>query len=160
MTINFRVFADCFSCFSGVSPWVFEIWDREDRVFSSCNEKTMPDFSDRIGALSLRVIEQAGFQYEVTEEGISLYGVPLPDEAEVPLALVGYCRDDLRISEESERREDLRRVEDFLVSLQRLLVERTQSQRESEKMAEELIQQMEDLHLYSHISAQVKALAF
>ncbi|HLA26594.1 MAG TPA: adenylate/guanylate cyclase domain-containing protein [Syntrophales bacterium] len=160
MTINFRVFADCFSCFSGVSPWVFEIWEREGRVFSSCNEKTMPDFSDRIGALSLRVIEQAGFQYEVTEEGISLYGVPLPDEAEVPLALVGYCRDDLRISEESERREDLRRVEDFLVSLQRLLVERTQSQRESEKMAEELIQQMEDLHLYSHISAQVKALAF
>lgn len=120
----------------------------------------MPDFSDRIGALSLRVIEQAGFQYEAPEEDISLYGVPLPDEAEIPLALVGYRRDDLRISEESERVEYIRRVEDFLISLQRLLVERTQSQKESEKMAEELIHQMEDLYLYAHISTQVKALAF
>ena len=160
MTINFRAFADFFSRFSGVSPWVFEIWEREGRVFSSCNEKTMPDFSDRIGALSLRVIEQAGFQYEMPEAGISLYGVPLPDEAEFPLALVGYRHDDLRISGESERAEDLRRVEDFLISLQRLLVERTQIQKESEKMAEELIRQMEDLYLYAHISPRVKGLTF
>ena len=120
----------------------------------------MPDFSDRTRTLSLRVIEQAGFQYEVPEEEISLYGVPLPDEAEIPLALVGYRRDDPRISEKSERGEDIRRVEDFLISLQRLLVEQTQSQKESDKMAEELSQQMEDLYLYAHIPTQLKTLAF
>lgn len=160
MTVNFRAFADCFSRLSDVSPWVFEIWDREGRVFSSCTEETMPDFSDRTRTLSLRVIEQAGFQYEVPEEEISLYGVPLPDEAEIPLALVGYRRDDPRISEKSERGEDIRRVEDFLISLQRLLVEQTQSQKESDKMAEELSQQMEDLYLYAHIPTQLKTLAF
>ncbi len=160
MTANFCAFTDFFSCFSGVGPWVFEIWDCKGRVYSSCNEETRPDLSERLEALSLRVIAQAGFQYEVPGEGIGLYGVPLPDEAEIPLALVGYRRADLRTSKEPEPVEDIRRVEDFLISLQKLLVERTQIKKESEKMAEELIRHMEDLHLYANISTQVKALAF
>ncbi len=153
-------FTPLFSALAEISGFIIEVWDKDGLVYSTRQERPQPGRFDEIGLFSALIIGRRSFQVSRAENGHLLGGFPLKDE-EIIGALVAH--DEAVLTQSSFRdafEKNPATLERFLRSLAGIVEERWTSQRESEKMVEELTQHMGDLSLYGRISDQVKPLMF
>lgn len=148
-------FKDIITSFSSISDLALAVWDRDESVFSSPSDGPPEPPSETLKRFAHQIIDQGALQQTSPGEEFDLIGVPIDNENGTFGALIAYCRRDPSRSSMA-----LSEVEPFLSSLSRLMEDDRNVRQESEKMAEELSRNFEDLYLYSSLATQVKTLRF
>jgi class 3 adenylate cyclase len=159
--MDIKQFDILFTNLSAVSALKFEIWEKDNLIYSSWREKSHPPKSDDISIFSSLVMDKQSFQVVRSGEGQILCGVPLRTDHQVIGALI--ASEDVAIQmppSQCASEAGLAKIEQLITCLAGIMEEKWNSQRESEEMAEELCRHMGDLNLYSKISTQVKSLDF
>ncbi len=126
-------------------------------LLSVAGDGLEPPAPGSLEQFSVRVMEHRGFLTGSAEGRLALYGVPLGDGDQVLATLIAGAPQDPEEGPAAARESSM---ESFLSGLARLVEDRWSSRREVEEIAEELTQSFEDLHLYSTIGTQIKALRF
>ncbi|MEE8397564.1 MAG: HD-GYP domain-containing protein [Desulfobacterales bacterium] len=156
-------FQDIIKSFSQISRMTLEIWGRNGVIYSTDRNGVEPAFSEDIRAFSDNIIDTDGFLTTCTgRKGYDLVGVPIHTQEGVFGSLIAYRP---RTGTSPLHKTDgpaasAKTVSDFLSGLSGLMLDRTVTEKESEKMAEELGQSFEDLYLYSSLATQIKTLRF
>lgn len=159
--MDIKQFDILFTNLSAVSALKFEIWEKDNLIYSSWREKSHSHQSDDISLFSSLVMDKQSFQMVRSGEGQVLCGVPLRTDHKVIGALIASEDIDIQMPpSQCELETGLAKIEQLITCLAGIMEEKWNSQRESEQMVEELCRHMGDLNLYSKISAQVKALEF
>ncbi len=151
--MNSLPFTLLFSSLADISGYTFEVWDRNGLVYSTRRERQRPAQDDEIGIFSSLIMSGQSFQAITDRNGHLLSGVPLQVADEILGALVAH-------DEALSAAINPAKLETLLASLASIAEEKWTSQRELEKMVEEMTQHLSDLSLYSRISDQVKTLTF
>ena len=159
--MDIKNFDILFTNLAVVSALKFEIWEKDNCIYSSWREKSHPDKSDDIGLFSSLVMEKQSFQKVISEGGRRLCGLPLRTNHKVIGALIAF--EDVNAQTPPSRKKveiGHANIDHLMTCLAGIMEEVWNSQEESEQMAEQLSKYMGDLSLYSKISTQVKTLEF
>lgn len=153
-----------FSNLSRVSKLGFVISNSTGMLFSSETDRTKAPCPMDIQGLSSRIIQKGKFLHTLSEDKYRLFGIPLRNGEEITGSLITYDIESDRISKTEgasiAQHAHTKEVESYLTHLAALLEDKWTSQRESEKMAEEIDHSFEELYLYSKIATQIKTLKF
>jgi len=155
--MDIKQFDILFTSLSAVSALKFEIWEKDNLVYSGWREKSQPPQSDDISLFSSLVMDKQSFQVVKSREGQVLCGVPLRTDHKVIGALIAF--EDAPPSQ-CKLETGVAKIEQLINCLAGIMEEKWTSQREAEEIVDELGKHMGDLNLYSKIATPVKSLEF
>jgi HD-GYP domain-containing protein (c-di-GMP phosphodiesterase class II) len=134
-----------------ITPYRLDIWMAADPgpvlAGGSFSRPGMLEMRDLAG----RIVRQEAFQQVSFGPGEGAFGMPIKSEDAVVASLIARGPNG-----ESNRKD----IERFLTDLAGLIQETWSCRKETEVLTEELSQSFEDIHLYTKIALQIKALKF
>ncbi|RJQ48357.1 MAG: HD domain-containing protein [Desulfobacteraceae bacterium] len=139
------------SSLNRITPYRLGIWMAADP------ESALSGFSDsrpemfKIRDLARRILRKEAFQQISFGTGEGVFGVPIKSEGTVVASLIALG---------PNGDGNGRNIEKFLTDLAGLIQDTWSSRKETEVLTEELSQSFEDIHLYTKIALQIKALKF
>ena len=162
--IDIAPFKGFLSSLSHISQLNFEVRDARKLVFfSGANGAKMPNIKEP-QALSAQIMSRAAFQYASLQGKYGMFGVPIKNRGKITGSLIAYgSKADKKLEPKgisSSKTVRAKEMEIFLTHVAGLMENMWNSQEEIEKMAEELNQSFEDLHLYSRLATQFETLKF
>ena len=163
--IDTRLFESFISSLSKISGYSFQIWDAEgDLVFSSeADSSVEPSFGEFRGFSKL-ILSQAALQHVFFQEQKAMFGIPVKIGMDIIGCLIAYGPSFPEPHQpkpiHSFIRSHVKEMETFLIHLAELLEYQIAWKIETEKMAEELALNFEDLYLYSRIGPRTNTLFF
>jgi HD-GYP domain-containing protein (c-di-GMP phosphodiesterase class II) len=150
MKANLGIISDLVETFGRMSRYTFH-WVSGAATTASCGGLSQTD----VHRLAEEADRTGGAVCIEAENGSWACGVPVPAEDGGQGLLVTYASE--RHRQDSQRPTDLLRL---LGQVRQLIEERHETTDERLKMAEELNQAYEDLHLFSRIATQIRSLRF
>lgn len=144
-------FADFLTSLSDLCRWQFEIWDGSAPVFTTAPGKPRVGGRENLAATIMR---KNIFQVETGSKKY-LAGMPLRSDGMPIGALLAW-----KNGSPSRSPADSAKVEPFLQHITEVLEGGWTASADTDKMATELSQNYEDLHLYGRLSSLIKTMPF
>lgn len=150
---------------SKTSRFDFQLWTPEKGlIFSSVTGSSDKSDGKGFGAFHKKIIRGDGFQQARFKKNGALFGIPLRNGIDVMGSLVMflpefYGRPELK-KKDSTNLPKIIEIQTGITHLARLIESHVSTQFETEKMAEELGRNFEDMYLYSKIGVQTMPLNF
>lgn len=164
MIPDFDLFEDLLSSISKIGRLTLEVWDGSGVVFSTNSSgERAPFLAESIRAVSTRVMDGGAPEEEPIDAKCRIVGVPIVNADETMGSLLAYPSAFNNGSPQDVPSRNVPSTDDaaaLLLQLADLIRDRLASQKESEELAQELTRSFEDLHMYSVVATQVKALRF
>ena len=156
---------DFLSSLSQVSHLHFQIWDADEGlVFSSGKEGSKEPALKELQDFSLRIMDQAAFQFASQKTGADLFGVPIKNGQAIIGSLIaldsnshGKSPGKTTVPPTGSRADEMER---FLTHVALQVGDRLTYKQEMEEMALELTDNFEQLSFYAKIAGRVKTITF